>query len=55
MRKTYASILLSERVDEAIIKKEMRHTDISTTRTYYQYITSNDEEEKAVINKIAGL
>lgn len=55
MRKTYASILLAAGADEAIIKKEMRHTDISTTRTYYQYITENDAEEKEIINKLAGI
>lgn len=55
MRKTYASILLSEGTDEAIIKREMRHTDIATTRAYYQYITADDDEEKAIIDAIAGL
>ena len=55
MRKTYASILLSEGVDEAIVKKEMRHTDISTTRAYYQYITESDKEEKDIIDRIVGM
>ena len=55
MRKTYASILLSEGVDEAIVKKEMRHTDISTTRAYYQYITESDKEEKDIIDRIVGI
>lgn len=55
MRKTYASILLSEGVDEAIIQKEMRHNDISTTRSYYQYVTESDREEKDIIDRIIGL
>lgn len=55
MRKTYASILLSRGVDEAIIKKEMRHTDISTTRAYYQYIIRSDDKEKSIIDEVIGL
>ena len=55
MRKTYASMLLAAKVDEAIIKKEMRHSNISTTRSYYQYITESDNGEKAIIDKVMGL
>lgn len=55
MRKTYASILLSSGVDEAVIKREMRHTEISTTRAYYQYITKEDDYNKELIDKITGL
>ena len=55
MRKTYASILLASGVDEAIVKKEMRHTDIATTRAYYQFITESSSEEKAIIDKVMGL
>lgn len=55
MRKTYASILLAANVDEAIVKKEMRHTDIATTRAYYQFITESNSEEKAIIDNVMGL
>ena len=55
MRKTYASILLSSKVDEAIIKREMRHSEIATTRSYYQYITTNDNDNSLIIDEIAGL
>ena len=55
MRKTYALILLSAGVDEAIIKKEMRHKDISTTRAYYQFITESNNEEKAIIDKVMSI
>ena len=55
MRKTYASILLANGVDEAIIQKEMRHTDIATTRAYYQYIIRSDDKEKAIIDEVIGL
>lgn len=55
MRKTCASILLSSGMDEAIVKKEMRHTDIATTRKYYQYITTNDYEEIKLIDRTIGL
>ncbi len=55
MRKTYASILLSSGIDEAIVKKEMRHTDISTTRQYYQYVTESALEEQDLIERSVGL
>lgn len=55
MRKTYASILLASGTDEAIVKREMRHTQISTTRAYYQYITETDDDEKAIIDSVMGL
>ena len=55
MRKTYASILLASGVDEAIIQKEMRHTDIATTRSYYQYVVKPDDKEKAIIDEVMGL
>lgn len=55
MRKTYASILLASGVDEAIVKREMRHTQISTTRAYYQYITEKDDTNKAIIDEVMGL
>lgn len=55
MRKTFGSLLLANGVDEAIVKKEMRHKDISTTRSYYHYITESDKEEAAIIDKVMGI
>ena len=55
MRKTFASILLSSGVDEALVKKEMRHTDIATTRAYYQFVTDSSESEKSIIDTVIGL
>lgn len=55
MRKTYASILLSSGVDEALIKREMRHTDIQTTRSYYQFVTESLEAEKSIIDSVMGI
>ena len=55
MRKTYGSMLLAEGVDEAIVKRQMRHTEIATTRSYYQFVTESEAEEQAVIEKIIAL
>jgi len=37
IRRTYASILLTNGVDEAIVQTQMGHSDIKTTREHYQY------------------
>ena len=37
IRRTYASILLTNGVDEAIVQAQMGHSDIKTTREHYQY------------------
>ena len=37
IRKTYASILLSSKVDERLITLQMGHTDISTTKGIYYF------------------
>lgn len=44
IRKSYATMLLDARVDEAFIKEQMGHSDIKTTRTYYYY--SNKDKIK---------
>lgn len=55
IRKTYASILLSERVDEAIVQKQMRHKQIETTRAYYYYNTESDERAQNIIERIVSI
>lgn len=37
LRKTYATRLLNAKVDEAIITRQLGHTDIATTKAYYYY------------------
>lgn len=55
MRKTYASILLSEDVDETIVQGQMRHKDILTTRQYYYFNTEEESKEKVIIEKAIGI
>lgn len=55
MRKTCGSILLASGIDDAIVRREMRHTEIATTRAYYQYVIDSDDYEKRMIDKIMGL
>ena len=55
MRKTYASILLGSGIDEAIVQKEMRHTEIATTRAYYQYVTDDSEKERAILESVVTI
>lgn len=42
IRRTYATRLINNNVDDKIIMKQMGHTDITTTRKYYLY---NDKTE----------
>ena len=45
IRKTYASTLILNKVDEKLIQKQMGHTDIATTRKYYDfYIVTNESQ-----------
>ena len=50
IRKTYASILLSNRVDDRLITSQMGHTDIATTRNIYYYNRKTADENKQVIS-----
>ena len=49
MRKTYASILLSNKIDETIVQGQMRHKDILTTRQYYYFNVEDEQKEKVII------
>ena len=51
IRKTYASILLDNYTDESLVKLQMGHTDIETTRKYYQYCRRDADERRKQIAK----
>lgn len=52
IRKTYASRLLSAGVDDAVVMKQMGHSNIITTHSYYHYDITTDQERFEQINKI---
>ena len=49
--KTYASVLLSNQVDEKLIMSQMGHTDIATTRNIYYFNRNSEDERKKIISK----
>ena len=51
IRKTYASVLLSNQVDEKLIMSQMGHTDIATTRNIYYFNRNSEDERKKIISK----
>lgn len=51
IRRSYASKLLSENVDTAIIQNQLGHKQISTTQTYYHYEISSDSSKHDEINR----
>ena len=50
IRKTYASILISEIVDERLITLQTGHTDISTTKGIYYFNRKSKDESKNIIS-----
>lgn len=52
IRKTYASILLSNRVDERLVTLQMGHTDILTTKGIYYYNRKDADESRRVISSV---
>ena len=52
LRKTYASRLYANGVDERVICTQMGHTDIRTTKEYYIKDTSTLEERKALLRRV---
>lgn len=52
VRKTYASLLLSNHIDESIVLNQMGHKNISTTHSYYHYDIAEDQTKIEEINKI---
>lgn len=52
-RKTYASLLFRNHVDEALIIDQMGHMDINTTKEFYRWNTAQDEaSQKAIYNAV---
>ena len=52
IRKTYASILLSSKVDERLITLQMGHTDIATTKGIYYFNRKSRDESKDIISSV---
>lgn len=53
-RKTYATRLINNGVNDAIVQTQLRHSDISTTRKFY-YFDNEDSDSKAdIIEKAIG-
>ena len=52
IRKTYASILLSNRVDDRLVTSQMGHTDISTTRGSYYFNRNSEDQNKKLISSV---
>ena len=52
IRKTYASILLSNRVDDRLVTSQMGHTDIATTRGSYYFNRNSESERKEIISRV---
>ncbi len=50
IRKTYASILLGNNVDERLITNQMGHTDIATTRGSYYFNRNSEDKNKGIIS-----
>ncbi len=55
MRRTYASILIDNRVSDAIVTSQMGHTQIATTLGYYYRDRSTEDEKRRAINAVKGL
>lgn len=51
IRRTYASVLLDNYTDESLVQNQMGHTDIATTRKYYQYCRRDEAEQRQQIKE----
>ncbi|MCR5755377.1 MAG: site-specific integrase [Acetatifactor sp.] len=51
LRKTYGTRLIDADVDDSVIKDQMGHADIKTTRQYYYYSNKGAEEKLKQLNK----
>lgn len=49
IRKTYASMLLDSKADDSLVQMQLGHTDIATTRKYYQFCRRKDQERREQI------
>ena len=55
IRKTYASALLDGSVNEKLVQKQLGHSDIYTTKTYYRRDRMTEAEKLAEVNHIVNL
>lgn len=53
-RKTYATKLINGGVSEAIVKRQLHHKDISTTRKYYYFNNKTDEQGLLEVQRAMG-
>lgn len=51
LRKTYASYLLANGVEEKIAQAQLRHKDSTTTHKYYEFSIRNREYKKKILNE----
>lgn len=55
IRKTYGTILLDANVNDSVVKSQMGHTDIKTTKKYYYRDRKSIEQKIDIINNVVGL
>lgn len=51
LRKTYASYLLANGVEEKIAQAQLRHKDCVTTHRYYEFLLRSNEYKKDILNQ----
>lgn len=51
IRKTYGTLLLDSKTDEALVAEQMGHTDVATTRKYYYYSNKKVDSKVSQIEK----
>lgn len=54
IRKTYATKLINNNVDEKIIMRQMGHTDIATTKQYYYFNDKSEDDARLQIVNALG-
>lgn len=55
IRKTYATILIDNGVEESVVTSQMGHTDIKTTKKYYYKDRKSVSQKMIAIDKVEGL
>ena len=51
IRKTYGTCLLDNYVDESLVKEQMGHSDIRTTKEHYYFCNRDNEERRKQISR----
>lgn len=52
IRKTYCTTLLNANVPESVIKAQVGHVDIETTKKYYYFNNLGERERKNFLEKV---